>query len=342
MKSVIVEFLSFLYILTKVNIYKSFHLYNKKSNNIILMDFNFSRILKRDIGLIYDISFILYFIEKNKDFRIVEINNIGKIHNKNIILNLSKYYNRSNLDNWSGYISDIIKHLEAQGNFVSPTFDESLFWENKIYMYKQFEIKGLNFPKTTTLNNIDLIKNTFNFPVITKIPHGAGSVGIEELKSDIALDNFYSKVDKPKNYLIQERINMKMDARIVILGFKYFDHYFRENLTETWHPTSTSKGSILKYYDLPMNVINYLEKISSDLNLRSAAFDVCWENNDLKNPPIVLEVSPAYLPNPKFNGSILYKNWKKIIFIKNPYWKANVDNLIKHRKRLAEVFLNEK
>lgn len=341
MKLPIAELISFMYAFSKINFIKLFKLYDKKSNNIIWTDISIRRILNRDIGLIYDICFLIYFISINRSFRIVKTQNIGKIHNSSILINLSRSFNKLKLDNWGGYISDIIKHLESQNNIVSPSHYESEYWENKIFMYNEFKKHNLSFPKTTTLDNIDEIRTNFNFPLITKIPHGAGSMGIEEIKTIEDLENLNNKTKYTEKIIIQERINMTMDSRIVIIGYKYFDHYFRVNQSEIWHPTSTSMGSVLKYDDLQENVIEYLESVSKKLNLRVAAYDVCWKDNDTSTKPIILEVSPAYLPNPRYYGDKLYKKWKREIFSKNPYWKLNVDNLIKHRSRLAEAYINE-
>lgn len=332
-----------LYAISKINFLRFIRLYDRKSKNIIWIHFDLNRIKRPDIGFIYDICFILYFLENKKNFRIVNTKNIGRIHDSIILINLSRSFNTSNYDDWGGYLHRMIGLLENQNNVVSPSYHESEFWENKIFMYEQFSRKNINYPVTKLLSEYRTILNEMKFPLITKIPHGAGSMGIEEIVDKEQLQKVYEESTNPNKIIIQERINMKMDARVVILGFEYFDHYFRVNQSDKWHPTSTSKGSKLEYYDLTDEVKHTLIRISKELNLRCAAYDVCWENNDFINgKPLILEVSPAYLPNPRYTGNLSYKVWKKKIFNKNPYWKANVDNLIWHRKKLASVYINSK
>ena len=98
-------------------------------------------------------------------------------------------------------------------------------------------------------------------------------------------------------------------------------------------------GSYLSYEELPEDIIEKVIEVTKTLNLRVAAYDICWDNDDFSSPIIFLEVSPAYLPNPKYYGTKKYKDWKTYFFSKNPYWKSNVDNIFSQKLDLLRDIL---
>jgi len=340
MKKRIIKRLSVVYALTRVNIFRFLLLNKKGSTNIILVDDFFRDIYYGNVDILYNLSYINAFLKLKKDFKICNSKDVLVKTNKKIYLNLNKkYLNESSNENHSKRQVKFITQLEDNKNIVFPSSREADYWENKIFMYSKFEEYQINHPKTTKITNqqdLSKITNDHLFPVISKIDNGSGSTGIVQVKSDSEL-GLLSDFQYP--YLIQNRLNITRDCRIVILNFQYNNHYFRNNTSINWHPTSTSMGSYLSYEELPEDIIEKVIEVTKTLNLRVAAYDICWDNDDFSSPIIFLEVSPAYLPNPKYYGTKKYKDWKTYFFSKNPYWKSNVDNIFSQKLDLLRDIL---
>ena len=67
------------------------------------------------------------------------------------------------------------------------------------------------------------------------------------------------------------------------------------------------------------------------MNLSAGAYDVCWQNDDVNTQPMILEVSPSFQPNPTLPAHLShvpYKDYKKIIFTKNPFFKERINTVI--------------
>jgi hypothetical protein len=332
------ELLAYVYMLSRINWLRAIQLCKKDAEVVVWVKWPIVRLIRPDIGVVYDLIYIKYLIHNNISFSIVFDKNIGKVKNRRILINLSRSFNSKEFDDWGQVIANDISLLEKQGNTLGPSFWEATYWEDKISMHELFNKHEVICPKTIVCRSrLDLeAAKDMTFPVISKIPHGAGSMGIEEFTSFAQLDS----ADLKFPVLIQERLPMSMDARIVVIDGKIIDYYFRVNTSKKWHPTSTSKGSVLKYFDIPVNLQKYLISLTKELNLRVGAYDVAWIGDDLnRNDFKILEVSPAYLPNPKYHGSIPYKDWKRRFWLKNPFWKALILTLEEHRFKQIEAYL---
>ena len=332
MKESIAKRISCLYSLFKINII-SFLLLNKRnSDNIIIIDNFLKNIYYGDVAILHDLSYIYSFIKLKKEFTICNSEKALNLKNKKIYLNLNKNYLKGlQHKNYSTRQIEYIVQLERKKNIVFPSSYEASFWENKINMYSEFKRHKINHPQTSVINNVSELESCLInhcFPVISKIDNGSGSAGIIEIKNKKD-KNLLSGLSFP--FLLQDRLTITKDCRIVILNFKYHNHYFRNNTSSDWHPTSTSLGSYLSYEKLPEEIIGKVIGVTKKLNLRVAAFDICWENDDLTSPVIFLEVSTSYLPNPKYYGNKKYKEWKTILVGKNPYWKSNVQNFFSQK-----------
>jgi glutathione synthase/RimK-type ligase-like ATP-grasp enzyme len=340
MKKAIIKRVSVVYALFRINVFSFLFLNKKASKNVIVIDDFFKDLYYGNISLIYNLSYISVFLKLKKDFRVCNSRQAIKLKNKNIFLNLNKHYLKNlKTENYAKRQIIFNSKLENKNNVVFPSSYEASFWENKIFMYTQFEKHQINFPKTTVINkeeDFSSIRKIHSYPVISKIDNGSGSTGIVEIKSEVELC-LLNDFDYP--YLIQNRLNITRDCRIVILNFEYNNHYFRNNTSTNWHPTSTSMGSYLSYEELPKQVVEKVIEVTKKLNLRVAAYDICWDNDDLLTPIIFLEVSPAYLPNPKYYGKKKYKDWKTYFFGKNPYWKSNVENIFSQKIDLIRDIL---
>jgi hypothetical protein len=117
---------------------------------------------------------------------------------------------------------------------------------------------------------------------------------------------------------VQEKINMTRDIRVIIINNELVLHYWRINNSQEWKVTSTSSGSSVDFDYIPTGLKEFTIKLTQDLNLTSAAYDITFKDDKVENAPIVLEVSPAFMPNPKPRSNfknITYDAYKKKLFI---------------------------
>ena len=79
------------------------------------------------------------------------------------------------------------------------------------------------------------------------------------------------------------------------------------------------------------------------MNLVTGAFDIAWEDDNIENEPLVLEISPSYQLNPEIPErykAISYKNFKKKLLIKDAYYKLYVDVVFQNRNEITMQLLS--
>lgn len=346
MKKILKKIQTIIYCLAIINWKKFFALYNKNADHIIWFypfyrNHFFTQSIEREFGLInalikLEIPFKLYF---KKD--------IGKYYNKTIFFMATAHYDEYKFSNYASALHHISYQLERQGNKVYPTSHETLFWENKIFMHEEFKKHGINEPKTDFLTNQnidDLIKN-ISYPILLKEPHSCSSLGIykvssaEELK---ILINEKKLLHHNEAILAQELINMRRDMRVTIIGEEICLHYWRINLSKEWKPTATGHGSEVDFVNFPEKWRNSIINDFKKLNLTSAGIDITFDNDDINNKPIFLEVSPFYQPNPKVDMSTVnctYGEYKKQFRIKKSWDIKFVDVIFELEEKLVKHFL---
>jgi hypothetical protein len=136
--------------------------------------------------------------------------------------------------------------------------------------------------------------------------------------------------------LIQDLIEMRRDLRVILVGEEIVLHYWRINKDKDWKPTSTGFGSVVDFDNFPKHWKSHIIETFKKLNLKTGAFDITWQNDDLANTPLYLEVSPAYMPNPRnFIKDEPYSKFKSALRYSSSYESAyvNIVNTIK----LAQV-----
>ena len=130
--------------------------------------------------------------------------------------------------------------------------------------------------------------------------------------------------------LFQELLNIRKDFRITFVGDEIVLTYWRLNPNDEWRPTASSYGSKISFDNFPDIWQSYFLEVMNKLNLRMAAFDYAWEDDDLNTKPYLLEVSPRFSPNPRYDPiDISYSEWKKRIFSRNSYASLQVKQIFK-------------
>ena len=297
------------------------------------------------------VMFSYYFLKKeNKLATIYTKKNIGRFTKKNIIFFASDVYNVFGFNNYVNSLIDITKSLESQNNHVFPNIHEVRFWENKAYMHEFFESEFIRTPNTKIydINNFNSYSVEIKYPLLLKDEHSCSGKGIYKITSkeemDIFIANFKSTPVR-KKIILQNLLNIRRDLRVILVGEEIVLHYWRINLSEEWKPTSTSYGSNVDFDNFPEQWKSWIIESFVKLKLRTGAFDIAWENDDLSTEPYILEVSPFYQPNPRPKSKDDLENygqWKKSTRLHNSYQLSLVNTFQDIQEKFIEEFVKTK
>jgi hypothetical protein len=235
-------------------------------------------------------------------FRLVSGRDIGHVANARVVYSIEAY-NPPGLRNYVAPLLTTLRELEAQGNTLYPAAAEAEWWENKVFMHRRFAELGIRTPPTEIVERgAALDEDALTYPLIAKEPHSHGSLGVHRIDGPGALRELRRRLAAEGRYdlLLQQIIDIRRDLRCTLIGGEIVHHYFRINPDGgEWRPTSTRHGSRVDFDFFPERWRAEIVDAFGRTGLRSGAFDVCWDGDDLDTPPYFLEVSPAYTPNPK-------------------------------------------
>ena len=327
----IINKIIYLFILfTRIKWFKIYNLHKSDSDNIIWIYPNAYKNLGlylRSNAFLNDAALIQSFIEKNINFKIIIGPSIGAVSDKKIYYNISKLFNIYKFSNHSATIINVVDELEKQNNILYPSLKELKYWENKSYMHRSFDKLKIPSPKTWIISKPDDINSFANYivyPCLLKECNSSGSLGVHKVENETELKFLISEYNKKGKYefLIQKLINMRKDLRVIFVDGDIVLHYWRINQSDNWKPTSTGHGSKVDFISFPENWRNEILSISKKLEIRTGAFDIAWDNDDLTNELQILEVSPSYMPNPKIPTkwiNMSYGNYKRKLTLNNSY-----------------------
>lgn len=337
----------FLYLLGKVNWIRFFRLLRGDAEDVVWLRPGsvpeFLRYLREMHTVIYDLAVISCLIGAGRPFRLRFGLAAGDLRGKKVHFTLSREFNPLGLADYTKYIFDAVGRLERGGNTVFPSRAEALWWENKAYMHERFAALGIRHPETFIVRKGDVLPDV-KFPVLFKEVHSAGSHGVFKLESAEELASRVGAAYKGGQdvFLLQKLVNMRSDLRVIIIGDRIALHYWRKNVSGEWRPTSTGRGSVVDFGNFPERWRGYILDNFRKLGLRTGAFDITWENDDISSEPFFLEVSPVYQPNPAPPpgcADIPYSDYKKKIFIRESYFVKYIDTIFLLKKELYRVYL---
>jgi glutathione synthase/RimK-type ligase-like ATP-grasp enzyme len=304
----------------------------------------------------YDDNFIKtfatyhFFKKEGISVSIYNRKKIGKLKDKKIIFFGGKQYNNYSFTNYSNSLIFISENLEEQGNIVFPNSNEASIWENKLKMHQLFDNLTINSPKTESVyikkSQINYFEN-LQYPVLVKEENSCSALGLYKLNSFEEAKNLFQNTQFIKNnnaVLIQELLNIRRDLRVILVGKSIVHFYWRINKSKEWKPTSTGQGSEVDFITFPEQWREWIVEQFQKLNITTGAFDIAWQNDDLSNIPLILEVSPFYQPNPipKLNQNLInYGKWKKSVSLKDSYQIAMVDIIFRIQEFFVEEFINK-
>ncbi|WP_439506867.1 ATP-grasp domain-containing protein [Sediminibacterium sp.] len=324
-----------------------FKKYEKNSVNVVwIMGFSIRYVFTTSV--LWDLASICALIKSGKTYSLCINKNIRGIRGKNIYYTLHSKYNIFGFDNYVSIFEYLLKEISENDNRLFPSLSQSRFWENKAFMHRKFDEVGIPTPKTLIVTKRFLETNEidFDFPFIIKLIHSYESKGIFKIKSSIDLNNFLaSMLNVNEEFLIQEILNMRKDIRVIFVNNRIELFYWRINNSNEWRPTATSKGNSVDFHTFPEFHRKTIENYSKKLGLSIGAFDIAWQDDDLKTTPIVLEVSPVFSPNPKTDNNYYLENYgefkKKISFSGYDYLYVKEIFRLKYI-HILNLFNNEK
>lgn len=336
----IIKFILIVFIFQKKIGFRPFiNNYNKKSNNVIYIS-SVNGVLSNEV-FIWEMSTIYYFTKNSINFRLST--NLNKIKSSKIFWSPAESIFKKKPKNYSNSIISIAKKLESN-NFILPSSSEMKFWENKAYMHRIFKEKEILHPLTRIISTNEEIPKDLTFPILLKGEFSSGSKDIfkindyEELHNIIERNKFVKRFD---NYIFQELLDMRKDLRVTIVNKEVVLSYWRINPSDEWKPTASSFGSFIEFDDYPDQWNSYFFEVMQKLNLKMAAFDYAWQDDDLSSKPYLLEVSPRFSPNPVYKSeSVSYGLWKKKLLLKNSYVKLQSELICDISSKYLDSYFN--
>ena len=265
-------------------------------------------------------------------FNISTTNKIGKFSNKHIYIRYSRGMDPFEFSNYTHTLHFICQQLEDQKCTVYPGSSEVLFWENKGYMTQKFFEYNISTPKTFLISNTAQANNiNLSYPFLIKEEHSSSSDGLHKINSREDLENFFATSDyfsRNKFLIVQELLNMRRDLRVILVGDKVVHHYWRINRSDKWRPTASSFGNDVDFGSFPEQWRDFIIDQFKRFKITTGAFDIAWQNDDMSTPPLILEVSPNYQPNPSVdlsNSKLSYSEYKDKLLFKDSYYNKFVD-----------------
>ena len=167
-----------------------------------------------------------------------------------------------------------------------PCFNEIWHYEDKIrqqYLFKHFNLPSIQTFITNNKNEALLYANNADYPIVSKIATGSGSLGVDIIKTKREAKRYINKVFsigqrnywtylKQKDYIyFQKFINdAQYDLRIIGVGNKFFGYYRLK-------PKSDFRASGSGLYEkkkIPQDALLLAKKVKDCLKATMLAVDV--------------------------------------------------------------------
>jgi hypothetical protein len=295
--------------------------------------------------ILMDFAYITSLSNKGVKFKLYFGKDIGEFYNKVIFLTYDFEHNLFGLGDYTKQLYLIIRELENQSNIVFPTSNEYLYWENKQYMHEQFNKLDISHPNTRVVTKFDdLDIDSLKFPFLIKEVHSCQSNGIYKIKNIDDLFNLKTKLSNTV-FLIQELLNIRRDLRVTIVGSEIVHFYWRINNQTEWKPTSTGHGSSVDFVNFPLQWKKYIVDEFLKFGLITGGLDIAWQDDDLTNKPLLLEISPTYQLNPitsNIKHNLNYGNYKKYsIFGNKSYLNQYIIQTTRVVDKIVDLRLNK-
>ena len=266
--------------------------------------------------------------DRDREFAITHDPRI--VFDKSVIWVLPNHLVWPRLWDYSRQVQEFAAGLERQGNRLLCSSDELAYWENKATMHKRFGEIGVPTPDTRilTVENRDSVEFDIE-PVVLKEEHSAGSAGIHyfatasEAREYVKTRRFW-----PTESLIMQEVvsGATKDLRLTMVGDQMIQSatFWRKKSPAAlsngrWTTTASKYGSSIEHENIPEQVVPIVAGYLRRLGMRTAGVDLMWVDDDVSRPPLVLEVSPYFQPNPPKPER--YAQWTYKHYKERPYGK---------------------
>lgn len=255
------------------------------------------------------------------------------VFEKRIVWFVPGKFVRPVLWDYSRQAVEFAQALEAQGNIVFCSSDETRYWENKAHMHRMLERAGVPTPRTILVTDDTRGEVEIDMePVIVKEEHSASSVGLHYFDSAAEARAFVRGYGfRPGETLVLQELvrGATRDLRMTIAGSAAIEGatYWRIKSPEAvagphWTPTATSYGSVVEHGNVPVGVASLVAEWVARLGIRTAGVDLIWPDDDVARDPLMLELSPYYQPNPpkpERYADWSYREFKRTPFVRDGY-----------------------
>ncbi|HEX8086007.1 MAG TPA: hypothetical protein VF529_17070 [Solirubrobacteraceae bacterium] len=252
----------------------------------------------------------------------------GEVFGKSVMWHHRTDLVKPRLWNYAKQMHQLIAGIEEQGNTAFTSSGEVLFWENKAHMHRRLDEIGAPTPRTLILDGDPRAVADIDFePLLVKQEHSSSSQGLWHFDRAADAREFVTRYAfRPTESLIVQEIVARAtkDLRLTMVGDRMIESasYWRiksaEALaSEEWTTTATSNESTVVHGEIPEAAVAAAARHLRALGLRTAGFDFMWAGDDVEGPPLVLELSPLYEPNPPKPRR--YDHWSYKQYKRNPF-----------------------
>ncbi len=322
--------------------------YNKSSENVVivypnkwnnLLQYLYSDAITSDLALIKAV------MNQMGNYRIkFGVKKMNTIQNSTVYFNMSNRFNVHGFRNYTKSVIQFIEQMELQRNITIPTQRDVSLWENKVLMHAEFDRLEIKTPETV-IYDIDKDEQLpdMDLPYLIKEVHSKGAEGIYKITTrEEALNIINNKgiVNRNSHLIFQRLLKIDRDVRVVCIGDQIAYHHWRFNEDiEKWEPTTYKKGRRGDFGNFPEQWRSHILSEFKKLDITTGGFDLTWENNDFSQSPYVLEVSPAYFPNPEppENIDMPYGDYKHRLKFKHSWEK----HFVRQVDRIKEMIVAE-
>jgi hypothetical protein len=278
-----------------------------------------------------ELAFAHELADRDREFAVAGDPRI--IFDKSVIWVLPNHLVWPRLWDYSRQVQEFAAGIERQGNRLFCSSDELAYWENKATMHKRFGEVGVPTPETRilTVESRDSVEFDIE-PVLLKEEHSAGSAGIHYFATANEAREFVkTRQFRPSESLIMQEIvhGATKDLRLTLVGDQMIGSatFWRRKSPDAlssgrWTTTASKYGSSIEHENIPAQVVPIVAGYLRRLGMRTAGIDLMWVDDDVSQPPLVLEVSPYFQPNPPKPdryAHLTYKQYKERPYVKDGY-----------------------
>ena len=179
--------------------------------------------------------------------------------------------------------------MQAMGKAIFPSLECHLFEGDKIRQNALFDLLDLPRPRTRIFygRQRENILEHFRFPFIAKTPRRSAlgrGIFIVDTPADLA-----AYLANHKIALIQEKLPISRDVRVVVINFEPVCAYWRVCRPGEFR-SNVAQGGLVDFDNVPAGAVDLALKLAKGANLDEVGVDVAW----VDGRPLLLEFNVKY------------------------------------------------